>query len=215
MKNYLLILFALCLNGCDSTTFESPPGKDIRQCDERWVGNWEIVYAEGEDLSKKNQADDEKGFLVVDQDCKSFKSVEKGEIKEEEDFKKSKPVFAKVQDKDLVVLTLSENESKGKEKSGKRGYLYVAYKMKKDEVSVFDINHEYVNQLIEQQDLKGTTEKHGEKTPYVENFLIGNSRKMAKIIKTKQLFNEKPLFVMKKIDRLPEFPAKSESELEK
>lgn len=56
----LLAALVLTLGGCAGTSFESPPGRALLNCDPAWQGVWDITDEE-----------ESQGVLVVKNDCRS------------------------------------------------------------------------------------------------------------------------------------------------
>lgn len=173
-----LVCTALC--GCVDTVFESLPGKNISQCDQRFAGKWRLSN------SKKDVEGDKNLFVVIVPDCKAMHFLEHGKDDTGTDTK-THIAFASIGTKSILAVKFDENDTHTNKTDWSNGYHYFLYDIHKGEIRLRGVDDVQVAHLIIDGKVQGRTEKiskrPGGRTEgdglTLHNYVAGNAEAMA------------------------------------
>ena len=194
----MLCLAAVALSGCVDTVFESQPGRHISQCDQRFVGTWQLLSQE------KDRKDDEKLFLAIEPGCKTLHLFENGKDDTETDAK-THLAFASVGAKSILTVKFDSDQSHTDKVDWSNGYYYFLYDVRNNEIRLRPANDARVAHLIIDGNLQGRTEKiskmpGGQRSGdgmMLHSYVAGDAEAMAKAVELGGVFAEPPYFILK------------------
>lgn len=203
MMRLAVVVLAVCLlAGCEQTRFESLPGEQIESCDPRWVGNWRFVSFEDDD-------EDDVVHVSINADCTEVRTIEEGK---QEDLGATLR-FARVGNLAIIATMLDEDSPKADGDEAKRppGYHYFRYQVRRDRITLYDVDHRRVAHWLIDGKLRGSTEftsgqpggrrlRHGET---LDNFITGDAQAMASAARLHSLFKRRPYIALIRVDTIP------------
>jgi hypothetical protein len=197
-----LLLCTALLGGCEDTTFEAQPSREMASCDPGFVGHWHLVDS---DHRKENDADDEM-FVIAEPGCARWRFIEKGEDDEKTN-KNTHLSFGKVARQRILAVKLDDDTPAADTQGSrwKNGYLYFRYEFRGDSIELYPVDDVAVARLILDEKIQGRTEKvsaepgakrrtHGSE---LHNFVAGTPDDMARAVQMRGIFQNKKHFVLK------------------
>lgn len=193
----LLVLCPLLLLGaCSSTEFVNLPDGEQSPCDERLIGSWKVVT-----ISESGEQE-EPDYLSIEADCKRFvgSSMEDGEP-EAEDLQEETEIQFVRNGKVNFVGTRDKNTSPESDGREQTTYTLYRYTFKRDQVSLFGINHERAGELIRTGKLHGRSvvnaPSSGQRT--VQNEVDSAGAELTRALNDRKIFEKKPVMVLERI----------------
>lgn len=196
------VVAALLLGACSVTRFEAPLGDNLDTCDPQWKGLWI-----GEDKSGKPGDDHDAAGVYVDTQCRFFLLDQDGpggalkQVHVPANFatlgREQYLVFSDVALKPVEDLGAVPGMSDPPEKT----FLYFRYRVHRDRIEVFDVDHEKLAHWILDDKIKG----HLLKTSgTLANFVRGDAKTMVAVVSKFDLFERKPMVVLVRRNQTPE-----------
>ena len=197
----LLAFLALTAAGCVETRFESPLGDNIETCDAGWKGLWVGVdyhNKESEDATAF-YVNDECQFIVIDQPEKggALKQIHVPVNYVHAD-RKDYIVVADTAIRGLVELKPPHGVKPAPEKT----FFYARYRLRGDRIDLFQVDSDKTARLVLDGKVGGTVDKAQNE---LHVYVTGSRAQMLDIVKSHDIFEEKPLRLVRSRKTLEQF----------
>lgn len=201
IRRFLVVALTLMLAGCDSTSFQSPPGHSLLQCDEAWKGVWRL------DDEKESQ-----DVLVVKDDCQSAAMTSASERDASVTEESVQLRFAEHQGQRYVFTAEDQAEERAERanESGQRPlpstYTIAQYELAQDSIAIRMVDTRVAARMIVDGQLLGTVSREKDS---LRVLVHGTPEDTLRALEIPGLFAAEPTFLLERSTRsVDEFDAK-------
>jgi hypothetical protein len=197
----VVAVVALASAGCVETRFQSPIGDNIETCDTGWKGLW-LPAADRKDGARDASAfyvDDACEFIVIDQPEKG------GALKQIH-----VPVnYVHAGRKDYIVVAdtalrglVELKPPHGIEPVPEKSFFFARYHLHGDRIDLFQVDSGKTARLVLEGKIGGTVDKSRNE---LHVYVTGSRADMLDLVTSRDLFEEKPLRLVRSRETLDEF----------
>lgn len=197
----LLVCLALGAAGCVETRFESPIGDNIETCDTGWKGLWLPVEDRKDDAKDASAfyVNDACEFIVIDQPEKggALKQIHVP-VNYVHAGRNDYIVVADTAIRPLVELKPPHGVTPVPDKS----FFYARYRLSGDRMELFQVDSEKTARLVLDGKIAGTVDKSRNE---LHVYVTGSRKDMLDLVKSHDLFDAKPLRLVRSRETLEQF----------